>query len=132
MINIDCIYDMLSWHNDEFTQLKGIEYAKECKYLYPYILPILPQDSKSVWENCARVLASKDDSELKPYLCELFMWFQDMNWPGATIIFDRLLDFKSCPLTDELEISIKEARYRRDNPWESALVAFKNAYFDIV
>lgn len=36
----------------------------------------------------------KSDEELEPYLISLFEWVQDMNWPGATLIFNRLLMYK--------------------------------------
>ena len=75
-IDIDTIFDMLSWNSNETTQIKGIKEAKKIKHLSVLIMPI---ESKSVWENCAKVLISKSDKELIPYLYELFRWLQDMN-----------------------------------------------------
>ena len=130
MINIDLIYDMLSWDNDESTQQAGIEYAKTIRSLYPLILPILPQNSKGIWDNCAKVLASKSDTELEPYLSLLFEWFQDMNWPGASIIYNRLLKVNSPCLMEHFSICLKLAEERTDEPWKEALMAFKQDYYD--
>ena len=86
-MEIDQIFEMLSWDNDKETQLRGIEEAKQIKHLSVFLQPI---ESKLIWENCARVLISKNDKELQLYLVSMFKWLQDMNWPGADYIYDRL------------------------------------------
>lgn len=128
MANIDEIYDMLSWEKDEQTQLKGIEEADKICSIGVFILPILPSSSKSIWENCAKVISKKTNEELKPYLCNLFTWFQDMNWPGASIIFDRLMLIPYNDLKLALAISISSAEKNNDIPWKSALMAFEKCF----
>ena len=83
-------------------------------------------ESKSVWENCAKVLISKSDEELALYLVSMFMWLQDMNWPGAYLIYDRL---KIMPkeFTDmAYKISLSTAVETGDTMWEYALRDFEN------
>ena len=128
-ISIDKIYDMLSWDNDLSSQLSGIREAQKIKSLWVLILPILSSNSKSIWENCAKVLISKSDVELQPYLTELFRWLQDMNWPGASLIYNRLLDIPKSELKPSLEICLSLAHYSNDKPWETSLKAFKNELF---
>lgn len=61
-MEIDRIFDMLSWDNEEKIQTKGIEEAKKIRHLSVLIQPI---ESKSIWENCAKVLARKVISNWK-------------------------------------------------------------------
>lgn len=123
VLDIDQIFEMLSWNNDNEMQIKGIEEAKKVKHLSVFLQPI---ESKSVWENCAKVLISKSDEELALYLVSMFMWLQDMNWPGAYLIYDRL---KIMPkeFTDmAYKISLSAAVETGDTMWEYALRDFEN------
>ena len=38
-------------------------------------------------------MCSKSDSVLEPYLDEILKWLQDLNWPGASIILNRLKNY---------------------------------------
>ena len=49
---------------------------------------------KNLWDNCARILYTKSDDELRPYLSKLPEWIQDLNWPGAMTILERLQQFE--------------------------------------
>ena len=124
-IGIDRIFEMLSWDNDEKIQAQGINEAKKIKNISVLIQPI---ESKSVWENCAKVLASKTDEELKIYLIDLFKWLQDMNWPGADIIYKRL---KHIPI-EQIEMAYRYclslAEQTEDMVWKRVLVDFYNNF----
>ena len=125
MANINQVFCMLSWDSDEKTQQKGIREAQEIKYLSVLFQPI---ESKSVWENCAKVLASKSDDELKLYIFRMFQWLQDMNWPGAEIIYRRLLEMPAEMLAWRFQRSLADAIALKDNPWISCLLAFEQEY----
>ena len=84
------LLQMLDSSNDLDIQLKGIIIASSLKDLNPFIQPMEPQCNKNVWENCAKIVAHKTDAELSPYLYKLLEWIQDLNWPGAFIIIERL------------------------------------------
>ena len=88
MCNIDEIMEMLDWNKSDEIQQKGIELAKNIKHIASFVLPC--ESGKSVLENCAKILADKSDERLRPYLLQLLDWLQDMNWPGAEIILERL------------------------------------------
>ena len=105
MYNIDEIMDMLDCNNSVETQEKGIELAKNVKCINVFILPEHLECSKNVWENCAKILANRTDKELQPYLIDILLWIEDMNWPGAIIIVDRLKKFHD---TKMLSFAIKE------------------------
>ena len=90
MKDIQKIYKMLNWENADEIRAKGFRLAKKIEDLS---LLILPPAAPSVWECCAQVLFEKPDIVLEPYLNSLLDWLQDLNWPGALIILDRLKVF---------------------------------------
>ena len=96
MNDIQDIYKMLNWENTTETRAEGIRLAKEIKDLSLLIMPPAPP---SVWECCAQVLYEKSDIVLEPYLDSLLKWLQDLNWPGALLILDRLKIFSGKKLS---------------------------------
>ena len=96
--SIDEIYQLFMWDSqlsdeeNEIKAQKGMEAAKETQNLFPFMQPIVvpPENSKMVWEPCAKVIAMRSDEELLPYMFRLLEWLQDLNWPGALIIYERL------------------------------------------
>jgi hypothetical protein len=96
--SIDELYNLFMWDNqlpfeeNEVKIQKGIDAAKQTKNLFPFMQPVIvpPEKSKLVWEPCAKVVAMRSDEELEPFLFMLLEWIQDLNWPGAMIIYDRL------------------------------------------
>lgn len=94
MQDIDSIMKMLDWNNDPDAQALGISQAKQIKCIKAFFQPITSDYSKSVWENCAIVVSSRQDRELDPYLLDMLLWIQDLNWPGAEKIFHRLEQFQ--------------------------------------
>ena len=96
MINIDYIMDLLDWNNSAEEQEKGIRLARDVKCINVFLQPRsnrYHRYNKNVWDNCAKVLSDRSDEELEPYLIELFEWIEDLNWPGAMCILDRLNNF---------------------------------------
>lgn len=94
-VGIDELFDMLSWNSDQETQKKGIEMAQNVKCFSVFLQPHGLEHSKDVWENCARILAVYPDETLKYCLQELLEWLEDMNWPGAEIVLQRLIKFQN-------------------------------------
>lgn len=125
MTDINQVFRMLSWDSDEETQAAGIREAENVEYLSVLFQPI---ESKSVWENCAKVIAGKPDDVLQHYTFRMFEWLQDMNWPGAQIIFDRLLKMPADMISHAFQHSLKQAQALADEPWLLCLSAFRKAY----
>ena len=116
--NIDSLFEYLLMNNDIEQQELGIEAAKEIKHLSVLIMPM---ENKLTWENCAKVLASKSDEELKLYFIRLFEWLKDMNWPGAYIIYDRLISVSDQEIIAAYEYSLSVAEQTKDYVWERVL-----------
>ena len=116
--SIDEIYDLFMWDNqlsneeNEAKAQNGIAAAQKIKNLFPFMQPIVvpPTKSKLVWEPCARVIAARSDEELLPYMFMLLEWLQDLNWPGALIIYERL---KKMPFTS-IEFAYKHSRIKAE------------------
>lgn len=84
MSDIKELYEMLYQEDSMVTQ---IDMARQIKDLSVLIMPPAPP---FVWEKCAYILLEKTDRELEPYLEGMVEWMQDLNWPGALTILERL------------------------------------------
>ncbi|MGM9647828.1 MAG: DUF5071 domain-containing protein [Eubacteriales bacterium] len=93
MSNINDIYQMLNCHSRLEDQLQGIKLAREIDDLSLLIIPYADGESKALWDNCAKALFELSDDRLEPHLPSLLEWIQDINWPGALIILNRLKVF---------------------------------------
>ena len=121
MITIDCIMELLDWSNSMEKQLQGIKLAREIKCINVFLQPGLPY-GKSVWNNCAKILSERTNEELSPYLVDLMEWLQDMNWPGAFCILDRLKRMVNEPLYQHsYNVCLKCAKALEDKTWENNL-----------
>lgn len=94
MSEIDRIMYMIDWNRSAEEQEEGVRLARNIVCLTTFFQPIGPDYSKSVWDNCARILAERPDSELQPYSLEMLRWLEDLNWPGAETILERLIMFQ--------------------------------------
>ncbi len=90
MVDIDYIMELLDWNRTEEEQAEGLRLARQVKAFNVFLQPCDDKNNKNVWDNCALIISEKEDLELFSYLFELFMWIQDLNWPGALCIVDRL------------------------------------------
>lgn len=128
MVNIEEIMDMLDWNQPIEIQKQGIALAKSMNTIVPFIQPLTPKYSKNVWDNCALVISCENDEVLKPHLSELLEWLQDMNWPGAEIIYERLLKVTVAEFLDNYELCLASAKNSADKPWEETLEDFWAEY----
>ena len=117
-VGIDKIFEYLSWDSNNEIQNRGIELASNINNLSVLIMPI---ENKSIWENCAKVLISKSDEELELYFLELFEWLKDMNWPGAYLIYDRLICVSTEKFLPAYQYSLSAAKQTEDRIWEMVL-----------
>ena len=85
---------MLDWHQSLEIQRQGRQYASQHQSLVCFFRPNNAEFSKNIWENCARVICEKPTSVLNNYLDNMLEWLQDMNWPGADIIMNRLICYE--------------------------------------
>lgn len=119
--SIDELFKMLSWDSSKEIQEKGLAEARKVEHLSVFLQPI---ESKSVWENCARVLIEKSDLELERYLIDLFKWLQDMNWPGAMLIYDRLKKMPENLWQLAYSVCLNQAICTDDDCWKETLDDF--------
>lgn len=105
MVDIDEIMNMIDWNRDRKIQREGIELAKSVKCINAFIQPVHLRCSKNVWDNCAKILANRKDEELLPYLTEILQWIDDLNWPGAEVILERMKSFSK---VQNLSLAIQE------------------------
>ena len=126
MINIDYIMDLLDWNNSIEKQEQGIALAKDVKCINVFLQPCSKNYNKNVWDNCAKILSARSNEELSPYMIELMEWLQDMNWPGAFCIFERLKGMVNEQLFQHsYTICLKYAQALEDEVWENNLRMLK-------
>ncbi len=128
MIEIDYIMKLLDWNNSEEEQAEGIALARNVQSINVFLQPHDEYNNKNVWDNCAKILAERGDDELAPYLSELMEWLQDLNWPGAFCIIERLNQYSNDSwYHKEFNYSLKCARATRDGIWVKNLKLVKKA-----
>ena len=127
MTDITEILDMLDWHMPDEIQEKGIVLARESDEIIPFIQPLTSRHNKNVWENCAVIISEKSDEKLKPYLIELLEWLQDMNWPGAFCILERLQKYSdNNTLCQAIKVCVEKAKANDNDVWMSNLRLLMN------
>ena len=122
MNNIEYIMDLIDWNNSIDNQVKGIQLAQSIGDISVFLQPCSPKYNKNVWDNCAKILSNRTDEELTPYLIELFEWLQDLNWPGALCVFERLQNYTDTHSIDiSIKICLQKAKLLNDETWECNL-----------
>ena len=122
MYNFDSIMEKLDWHAPASIQEEGRFMAEKISNISVFIQPMDSKYNKNVWENCAIVLSKKDDRTLAPYLTELLMWLQDLNWPGAVCILERMKSFTGDDFKNALQKCISQAKENGDEIWLNTLL----------
>ena len=126
MVDITEIMDMLDWHMPAEIQTEGISLARNIETIIPFIQPLTPQHNKNVWENCAVIISERSDEEIKPHLPEVLEWLQDMNWPGAFCILDRLKNYSDKnSVLSAISTCIQKAKDCNDEIWEDNLLTLQ-------
>ena len=131
MADITEIMDMLDWNMPTEIQSKGISLAENTKKILPFIQPLTPKYNKNVWGNCAVIIAAKSDDDLKPYLAELLEWLQDMSWPGAFCILNRLQKYAdNSSIFNAISSCSEKAEASGDEVWKSNLRLLLHKRYD--
>ena len=118
MTQTDDILALLDWNRSSEEQSRGLSLARHARDLAAFIQPCGERYHKNVWGNCAKVLSDRTDAELAPHLPALLRWLQDMNWPGALQIADRLRRFADREaLAAALDASMRQAQESSDDEW---------------
>lgn len=122
MTDIDYIMELLDWNRTEEEQAKGRELARDVKSINVFLQP----NGKNLWDNCALILAERSDEELEPYLLNLMAWLEDMNWPGAFCILDRLNRYADTSMFNwALKSSLELAKATHAKIWRKNLKEIK-------
>ena len=57
-------------------------------------------------------------------MVSLFEWLQDMNWPGAEIIYDRLIHIEAKLILNDFLYCLRTAIQTEDGTWIYSLKNF--------
>jgi len=120
MKNAKYLINDLNWNKPQKIQDNAIEKLIDIDEKELYLL-VRPSKDKSCWENAAKVLEKIGYPKNKSILAELLIWLQDMNWPGAVIVFDILIAANKEDLIPYIENALKKANEERDYIWITSL-----------
>ena len=113
-VDIDTLYEMLDENQPIEVQEEAIREARKIKSLSVFMQPV---EYKLSWKNCAKVICEKTDKELNSYKYEMLEWLQDLNWPGAFLIMERLEKMNPQLLLNATIYAVKQALLLKDNEW---------------
>lgn len=72
---------------------------------------------KDYWEYAAKVIIKRGYLEVENVIPELFVWLQDINWPGSYDIFQFLCSIPKDAILKYFEDTVKEAIRLSDEIW---------------
>ena len=121
--------DLLSWNKTEEEQEEVLKIINEKKNVDWEEL-IIPENRKDCWYNCARILALQSDDVLMGLNDHIFEWFQDINWPGADILMERLHQIPPDKIRNNYYMAIKKANIQKDEEWAENLQEVFKDYFE--
>ena len=113
-VDIDTLYEMLDEEQPIEIQEAALREARKIKSLSVLMQPV---EYKLSWKNCAKVICEKTDKELNSYKYEMLEWLQDLNWPGAFLIMERLEKMNPQLLLNATIYAVKQALLLKDNEW---------------
>ncbi len=116
---IEDLYDALadlSWDSPEEKLQQSITKIIKWEDFSPLFLPLY-RTGKEVWGNSALIIVNKTDEELEPYLTDMLIWITDLNWPGAELIWQRLIKFDYKKLLPVFEKIVHEAIAIKEYGW---------------
>ena len=110
----------LNWHCSAEQQAAARKYFVE-DFEGDLSSLIQPFGEKGYWNNAALVFAEIGSPRIDPYLPKLLNWLMDMNWPGASVIFELLSGIDELVLAPALKGSIATAISEGDEDWFDSL-----------
>ena len=122
------ILDLLSYMQPIENQRLGIELAlKEAD------LSILLEKAEDpeYSENIAKIFTSLEYAECKKYFDELFSWIEDINTPGAVIVFDYLTKAPGALIYDSFIKAYEAAKKRRNTEMQYTLIRLKEQNYSL-
>lgn len=96
------------------------------KYFLSQFLNLDDKDfhEKNRWANLAEIIIIRGYPACKDVIKELFIWLQDLNWPGTFDMIDFLLTIPTKDLKEPFYASYKEAIQTNDETWIEYLADF--------
>ena len=120
----ECLIGMLDWHEPEDVQARGRWLLRERFPWAAFSGPWSICPDKGTWINIAKVICGLDDKTLAPHLKQLLPWLQDLNWPGAILLVNRLCQFEGKGQLDQaLQAALDTAEQDDDEDWTENLRA---------
>ena len=126
MTNADYVLEMFDWNRCSKERNEGLKLSSEIKCINVFFQPLDDEFGKNVWGYCAKAISLRTDNQLRNYLFKMLEWIQDMNWPGAETIYERLLMYSDIEdLMLSIDICLRKAEQLGDLDWATNLKNLK-------
>ncbi|MBR4767876.1 MAG: DUF5071 domain-containing protein [Lachnospiraceae bacterium] len=115
------IYANLRWDAPTEMQKKARQMALLTGLKEPFYQPCIAVFSKNIWDNCALVIANRDDEAFNENdFRKMLEWLMDYNWPGAYVIMKRLINFndKNGLLNSQIRQALTMAELEKEGQWK--------------
>lgn len=114
---------LLCENNKAFIQSVAVKFfAKHPKLFYSNDIQVALE--KKTWKNCADIMIRMGYPKNSGYLDQMFEWLQDMNWPGASEIFNYLFDLPGDIQSEKFFSALQKAISSKDEDWVYFLYRF--------
>jgi hypothetical protein len=122
---IDNLIEQLSWNGTEERQRHAIDALVELVPHSELYKLMRPGKAKDTWENAAEVIARYNRKFGQKEILGMFEWLQDINWPGASLIFKKLNSMSRHQISAPLEMAMCQAQRTNDQEWMEQLVKIR-------
>lgn len=125
----------LNWNNKEKKTIAIKVLSSRKDYNFKMLIAPLQNEfyeNQGIWWKdialgCAIILSNKSDSEIINLLPDLLVWLQDLNWPGAVEVFERLKKIPYLLIKKYLNDTIYKAQIENDDQWIEWLTLLKKS-----
>ncbi len=123
---IDNLIEQLSWNGTEEQQRQAID-ALVAQIPHRELYKLMrPGEVKDTWQNAAEVIARYNRKFGQQEILGMFEWLQDINWPGASVIFKKLNSMSRQQISAPLEMAMCQAKHTNDQEWMEQLVKIRD------
>ena len=80
-----------------------------------------PPNKENCWQFCALTIREINNERLYKHTYEMLEWLQDITWPGAIVIMEKLVTFPRDILEPDLIKAKHAAELAEDSTWGYSL-----------
>lgn len=96
---------------------KFMKIVNDTKYNNFYFANIINNSTKAYWGYAADIIIQRGYPKIEEVIPDLFVWLQDMNWPGSYDLYCFLCTLPKEVIWKYFEQGVKKAYITKDDSW---------------